>query len=168
MEEVEVTEPMERLLKLVLTQGETIQAQLKKLRHQEEQIERYEEQMHRLRSLQEGENYVVDSYLRDDKGKKIRKRDKSPRKSGWFKQQQQKDQSKQTHHHQQSKSSNFHSSNGESKGNNNGGGGTTNNTVIGSCQSETIVQTRLEKGDENGRNTNINNNTRKGLEGRDA
>ena len=96
MEEVEVTEPMERLLKLVLTQGETIQTQLKKLRHQEEQIERYEEQMHRLRSLQEGENYVVESYLRDDKGKKIRKRDKSPRKSGWLKSEQQAQQ-KQVH-----------------------------------------------------------------------
>lgn len=72
---------MERLLKLVLTQGETIQSQLRKLRHQEEQIERYEEQMHRMRSLQEGDNYVVESYLRDDKGKKSsRKRDKSPRK----------------------------------------------------------------------------------------
>ena len=60
-----LTESMERILSLVLTQGETIQAQLRKLRVQEEQIERYEEQMHRIRSLKDGENYVVDSYLDD-------------------------------------------------------------------------------------------------------
>lgn len=72
---------MEQLIKLVLTQGEAIQAQLKKLRQQEVQIERYEEKMHKIRSTQHGENYVVDTYLKDDvtKGaRKIKRREKSP------------------------------------------------------------------------------------------
>lgn len=72
---------MEQLIKLVITQGEAIQAQLKKLRQQEVQIERYEEKMHRIRSTQHGENYVVDTYLKDDAtkgGRKIKRREKSP------------------------------------------------------------------------------------------
>lgn len=62
-----MTESMEKILNLVLTQGETIQAQLRKLKSQEEQIERYEEHLHRIRSLKDGENYVVDSYLNEER-----------------------------------------------------------------------------------------------------
>lgn len=85
-EDLPLAESLERLLKLVVTQGETIQAQLKKLRCKEEQIEFYEEKMHFLRRLQEGENYVVDSYLCDGKSSakrtptSARKSDKSRRK----------------------------------------------------------------------------------------
>lgn len=72
---------MEQLIKLVITQGEAIQAQLKKLRQQEVQIERYEEKMHKIRSSQLGENYVVDTYLKDDATKgtrRVKRREKSP------------------------------------------------------------------------------------------
>lgn len=73
---------MEQLIKLVITQGEAIQAQLKKLRQQEVQIERYEEKMHKIRTSQHGENYVVDTYLQDDlaKHRRPKRRDKSPSK----------------------------------------------------------------------------------------
>ncbi|CAL8079499.1 unnamed protein product [Orchesella dallaii] len=70
---------MEQLIKLVLTQGEAIQAQLKKLRQQEAQIDRYEERMHKIRSSQLGENYVVETYLKGDtKPRKTKRREKSP------------------------------------------------------------------------------------------
>jgi len=56
-------ESMEDLLSLVLKQRETIQIQLKKLRHKEKRIHEYEEKVHHFRSVQEGENYVLNAYL---------------------------------------------------------------------------------------------------------
>ncbi|XP_071450828.1 ras association domain-containing protein 10-like [Hetaerina americana] len=57
------TETMEKLMKLILAQGETIQAQLKKLREREDQIDHFEHEVHRLRVKNHGSNYLLDTYL---------------------------------------------------------------------------------------------------------
>ena len=56
---------MERLMRLVVAQGETIQTQLRRLNQRETQIETYEEQMHLLRVQNLGNDYLLSSYLHD-------------------------------------------------------------------------------------------------------
>ncbi|KAK3888837.1 hypothetical protein Pcinc_007146 [Petrolisthes cinctipes] len=60
------SETMERLMRLVVAQGETIQAQLRRLQEREHQIEQYEQQMHLLRVQNLGTDYLLHSYLKDD------------------------------------------------------------------------------------------------------
>lgn len=60
------SETMERLMRLVVAQGETIQTQLRRLQERECQIEQYEQQMHLLRVQNLGRDYLLHSYLKDD------------------------------------------------------------------------------------------------------
>ncbi|XP_037040987.1 uncharacterized protein LOC119077783 isoform X2 [Bradysia coprophila] len=54
---------IEKLMKLILEQGETIQQQLSKLRDRELQIAKIEEARHRLREKEHGKNYLLETYL---------------------------------------------------------------------------------------------------------
>lgn len=65
-EDARFTENMERLMKLILAQGETIQTQLKRLQDRDDQINQIEHKMHRMRVEKLGSNYLVDTYLGDE------------------------------------------------------------------------------------------------------
>lgn len=67
-EEAKFSDTMERLMRLVVAQGETIQTQLRRLQERESQIEQYEQQMHLLRVQNLGTDYLLHSYLKDDGG----------------------------------------------------------------------------------------------------
>lgn len=56
-------ETIERLMKLILAQGETIQSQLRKLQERENLIEHLEEETHRARVQELGSNYLLETYL---------------------------------------------------------------------------------------------------------
>ena len=56
---------IERLMKIILTQGETIHAQLKRLREREGQIENIEQQVHDSRTRTAGKDYLLNAYLND-------------------------------------------------------------------------------------------------------
>ena len=56
---------IERLMKIILTQGETIHAQLKRLREREGQIENIEQQVHDSRTKTAGKDYLLNAYLKD-------------------------------------------------------------------------------------------------------
>lgn len=60
------TQNIERLLKLILVQGETIHHQLRRLHDRDDQIDRLEEQKHRTRVGLLGSNYLLETYLRGD------------------------------------------------------------------------------------------------------
>ncbi|XP_058067360.1 ras association domain-containing protein 10 [Anopheles bellator] len=55
---------IERLMKLILEQGDIIQQQLSKLRDREMQISSIEEERHRLREREHGKNYLLETYLK--------------------------------------------------------------------------------------------------------
>ncbi|XP_035893381.1 ras association domain-containing protein 10 [Anopheles stephensi] len=55
---------IERLMKLILEQGDIIQQQLSKLRDREMQINMIEEERHRLREREHGKNYLLETYLK--------------------------------------------------------------------------------------------------------
>ncbi|XP_055629130.1 ras association domain-containing protein 10-like [Toxorhynchites rutilus septentrionalis] len=55
---------IERLMKLILEQGDIIQQQLSKLRDRELQISKIEEERHRVREREHGKNYLLETYLR--------------------------------------------------------------------------------------------------------
>ncbi|XP_050091686.1 ras association domain-containing protein 10-like [Anopheles aquasalis] len=55
---------IERLMKLILEQGDIIQQQLSKLRDRELQISTIEEERHRLREREHGKNYLLETYLK--------------------------------------------------------------------------------------------------------
>ncbi|PSN58446.1 hypothetical protein C0J52_02781 [Blattella germanica] len=57
-------ETIERLMKLILAQGETIQSQLRKLHDRDNQIEHLEGETHRARVEALGSNYLLETYLR--------------------------------------------------------------------------------------------------------
>ncbi|GFG34160.1 hypothetical protein Cfor_08150 [Coptotermes formosanus] len=59
-------ETIERLMKLILAQGETIQNQLRRLHDREYQIERLEGETHRARVETLGSNYLLETYLNLD------------------------------------------------------------------------------------------------------
>ena len=68
------TSDIERLMRIILTQGETIHSQLKKLQEREGQIESIEEEVHEARTKTAGKNYLLKAYLEnlsdgDDKKK---------------------------------------------------------------------------------------------------
>lgn len=67
-EDPKFSETMERLMRLVVAQGETIQTQLRRLQEREQQIEQYEQQMHLLRVQNLGTDYLLHSYLKDEQG----------------------------------------------------------------------------------------------------
>lgn len=54
---------IEKLMALILEQGETIQHQLSKLRDREIQISQLEEQKHKIREQEHGKNYLLETYL---------------------------------------------------------------------------------------------------------
>ncbi|XP_055716599.1 ras association domain-containing protein 10 isoform X2 [Phlebotomus papatasi] len=54
---------IERLMKLILEQGETIQQQLSRLRERELEIAFIEEERHRVREREHGKNYLLETYL---------------------------------------------------------------------------------------------------------
>lgn len=54
---------IEKLMSLILEQGETIQHQLSKLRDREIQISQLEEQKHKIREQEHGKNYLLETYL---------------------------------------------------------------------------------------------------------
>ena len=56
---------IERLMRIILTQGETIHAQLKRLREREGQIENIEQQVHDSRTRTAGKDYLLNAYLND-------------------------------------------------------------------------------------------------------
>ncbi|XP_067000493.2 ras association domain-containing protein 10 [Anabrus simplex] len=56
-------ETIERLMKLILAQGETIQNQLRRLQDREHQIEHLEDETHRSRVEALGSNYLLETYL---------------------------------------------------------------------------------------------------------
>lgn len=55
---------IEKLMTLILEQGETIQHQLRKLRDKEVQISRIEEERHKIREKEHGKNYLLETYLK--------------------------------------------------------------------------------------------------------
>uniref|UniRef100_A0A182PEJ7 Ras-associating domain-containing protein n=1 Tax=Anopheles epiroticus TaxID=199890 RepID=A0A182PEJ7_9DIPT len=55
---------IERLMKLIIEQGDIIQQQLSKLRDREMQINQIEEERHRLREREHGKNYLLETYLK--------------------------------------------------------------------------------------------------------
>lgn len=57
------TQNIERLLKLILVQGETIQSQLQRLHDREDQIDHLEDEKHRARVDILGSNYLLETYL---------------------------------------------------------------------------------------------------------
>lgn len=57
------TQNIERLLKLILVQGETIHQQLRRLHDRDDQIVNLEEQKHRTRVGLLGSNYLLETYL---------------------------------------------------------------------------------------------------------
>lgn len=63
LQQLSKTQNIERLLKLILVQGETIQNQLQKLHEREDQIEHLEDEKHRARVNLLGSNYVLETYL---------------------------------------------------------------------------------------------------------
>lgn len=58
------TQNIERLLKLILVQGETIHHQLKRLHDRDDQIDHLEDQKHRTRMGLLGSNYLLETYLK--------------------------------------------------------------------------------------------------------
>ncbi|RZF38636.1 hypothetical protein LSTR_LSTR003442 [Laodelphax striatellus] len=60
------TQSIERLLKLILVQGETIQSQLQRLHDREDQIEQLEDETHKARVSVLGSDYVLQTYLGGD------------------------------------------------------------------------------------------------------
>lgn len=56
---------MDKLIKLIMSQTETISFQLTRLLDKDKQIEQYETQIHELRMSQIGTNYVQDAYLQE-------------------------------------------------------------------------------------------------------
>ncbi|XP_075234612.1 uncharacterized protein LOC142332206 [Lycorma delicatula] len=63
LQQLSKTQNIERLLKLILVQGETIQNQLQKLHERDDQIEHLEDETHRARVNMLGSNYVLETYL---------------------------------------------------------------------------------------------------------
>lgn len=59
-------ETIERLMKLILAQGETIQNQLRRLHDRDHQIEHLEGETHRARVETLGSNYLLETYLKQD------------------------------------------------------------------------------------------------------
>jgi len=57
------SENIEKLMKLILAQGATIQSQLHKLKEREKQIETIEEDRHMERSEKNGRNYLLETYF---------------------------------------------------------------------------------------------------------
>ncbi len=55
---------IERLMRIILAQGETIHNQLKKLQEREGQIESIEEKVHDTRTRTAGKDYLINSYLK--------------------------------------------------------------------------------------------------------
>lgn len=55
---------IEKLMSLILEQGETIQHQLSKLRDREIEISQLEEQKHKIREQEHGKNYLLETYLK--------------------------------------------------------------------------------------------------------
>ena len=54
---------IERLMRIILTQGETIHSQLRRLREREGQIESFEQQVHDTRTKTAGKDYLLNAYL---------------------------------------------------------------------------------------------------------
>ncbi|TRY74052.1 hypothetical protein TCAL_14143 [Tigriopus californicus] len=57
------TSEIERLMRIILTQGETIHTQLKKLQEREGQIDSIEQKVHDSRTKTAGKNYLLNAYL---------------------------------------------------------------------------------------------------------
>lgn len=62
---------LERLMRIILTQGETIHWQLKKLQDREGQIESIEHEVHQSRTKTAGKDYLLNAYLSQDKSKHV-------------------------------------------------------------------------------------------------
>lgn len=63
---------LEKLMRIILTQGETIHWQLKKLQEREGQIESIEQEVHQTRTKTAGKDYLLNAYLaQSDKKKDI-------------------------------------------------------------------------------------------------
>jgi len=62
---------LERLMRIILTQGETIHWQLKKLQDREGQIESIEHEVHQSRTKTAGKDYLLNAYLSQDKSKQV-------------------------------------------------------------------------------------------------
>ena len=58
-----IHDDIERLMRIILTQGETIHAQLRRLREREGQIETIEQQVHDSRTKTAGKDYLLNAYL---------------------------------------------------------------------------------------------------------
>ena len=56
---------IERLMRIILTQGETIHSQLKKLQEREGQIDSIEQQVHDTRTKTAGKDYLLNAYLKE-------------------------------------------------------------------------------------------------------
>jgi Ras association domain-containing protein 9/10 len=77
------TDVMEKLMKLILAQGETIQSQLRRLHERDEQIHRIEHKVHRKRVEKLGSNYLLETYLGSlDKGEPLEEQEERGEDSG--------------------------------------------------------------------------------------
>ena len=56
---------IERLMRIILTQGETIHSQLKKLQERELEIDGIEQEVHASRTKTAGKDYLLNAYLKD-------------------------------------------------------------------------------------------------------
>ena len=64
---------LEKLMRIILTQGETIHWQLKKLQEREGQIESIEDEVHQSRTKTAGKDYLLNAYLSQDQQSKTKK-----------------------------------------------------------------------------------------------
>jgi hypothetical protein len=63
---------LERLMRIILTQGETIHWQLRKLQEREGQIDTIEQEVHDTRTKTAGKDYLLNAYLNQDHQKKTK------------------------------------------------------------------------------------------------
>ncbi len=63
------TSEIERLMRIILTQGETIHSQLKRLQERETEIDGIEQEVHDSRTRTAGKDYLLNAYLKNSPGK---------------------------------------------------------------------------------------------------
>ena len=62
---------IERLMRIILTQGETIHSQLKKLQERELEIDGIEQEVHASRTKTAGKDYLLNAYLKDSSSRSL-------------------------------------------------------------------------------------------------
>ena len=71
---------IERLMRIILSQGETIHSQLKKLQEREGQIDRIEQEVHDTRTKTAGKDYLLNAYLNEKRSSSASDHEQQPQK----------------------------------------------------------------------------------------